>query len=91
MASDGRVLRLAVIFAGSFGLSSVIANWVVTLLEDRPIVLLDEWAADQDPAARRRFYELLLPQLRSLQDQLQLVAQTPTADRNAAPPPESTE
>jgi MFS family permease len=34
MASDERVLRLAVVFAGSFGLSIVIANWVVTLLED---------------------------------------------------------
>ena len=35
--------------------------------------------------------EKLLPQLRSLQDQLQLVAQTSTADRSAAPPPESNE
>lgn len=34
LARDGRMLRLAVLFSGSFGLSIVIANWVVTLLED---------------------------------------------------------
>ena len=33
LASDGRLRRLAVVFAASFGLSVVIANWVVTLLE----------------------------------------------------------
>lgn len=37
---------------------------VVALLEDRPILLLDEWAAEQDPPARRRFYEQQLPRLR---------------------------
>jgi putative ATP-binding cassette transporter len=35
---------------------------VVTLLEDRPIVVLDEWAADQDPGFRQWFYEVLLPE-----------------------------
>jgi nitrate/nitrite transporter NarK len=34
LIEDGRMLRLAVVFAGSFGLSVVIGNWVVTLLED---------------------------------------------------------
>ena len=34
------------------------------LLEDRPILLLDEWAADQDPEFRQFFYETLLPDLR---------------------------
>ena len=38
---------------------------VVTLLEDRPIIVFDEWAADQDPAFRRHFYEEVLPSLRS--------------------------
>ncbi len=33
LVRDRRLLRLAVVFAGSFGLSVVIANWVVTLLE----------------------------------------------------------
>jgi len=34
---------------------------VVAQLEDRPIMVLDEWAADQDPEFRRHFYEELLP------------------------------
>ncbi|RMH88387.1 multidrug ABC transporter permease/ATP-binding protein [Lysobacter pythonis] len=33
--------------------------------EQRPILLLDEWAADQDPAFRDFFYHHLLPELRS--------------------------
>jgi nitrate/nitrite transporter NarK len=33
LARDRQLLRLAVVFAASFGLSVVIANWVVTLLE----------------------------------------------------------
>ncbi|HEY0216963.1 MAG TPA: cyclic peptide export ABC transporter [Cellulomonas sp.] len=37
---------------------------VVAYLEDRPFYLFDEWAADQDPAFRRLFYEELLPELR---------------------------
>lgn len=38
---------------------------VVALLEDRPIYVLDEWAAHQDPYLRRYFYETLLPQMRA--------------------------
>lgn len=37
---------------------------VVTLLEDRPICVFDEWAADQDPEFRRYFYEELVPALK---------------------------
>jgi len=37
---------------------------LVALLEDRPILVLDEWAADQDPPFRQFFYETLLPQLK---------------------------
>jgi putative pyoverdin transport system ATP-binding/permease protein len=33
-------------------------------LEDRPIYLFDEWAADQDPVFRRVFYLQLLPELK---------------------------
>ncbi|MEV4886444.1 cyclic peptide export ABC transporter [Chitinophaga ginsengisegetis] len=33
-------------------------------LEDAPIYLFDEWAADQDPAYRNFFYRTLLPQMR---------------------------
>ena len=36
---------------------------IVALLEKRPILLLDEWAADQDPEYRRKFYFELLPAL----------------------------
>ena len=35
------------------------------LLEDRPVLLLDEWAADQDPEFRQFFYERFLPALRA--------------------------
>jgi putative ATP-binding cassette transporter len=37
---------------------------LVMLLEDRPVLVLDEWAADQDPAFRRFFYEDLLSRLK---------------------------
>ncbi|MGB5978791.1 MAG: cyclic peptide export ABC transporter [Cyclobacteriaceae bacterium] len=33
-------------------------------LEDRPIYLFDEWAADQDPEYRHFFYRTLLPEMR---------------------------
>ena len=36
---------------------------MVGLLEQRQILLLDEWAAEQDPEFRRRFYDELLPEL----------------------------
>jgi putative ATP-binding cassette transporter len=37
---------------------------VSSCLEDRPIYLFDEWAADQDPAFKRVFYMELLPELK---------------------------
>lgn len=37
----------------------------VALLEDRPIFVLDEWAAEQDPEFRRKFYVEILPQLKA--------------------------
>jgi putative pyoverdin transport system ATP-binding/permease protein len=33
-------------------------------LEDRPVYLFDEWAADQDPFFREIFYQQLLPELK---------------------------
>lgn len=36
----------------------------LALAEDRPVLLLDEWAADQDPATRERFYRQILPSLK---------------------------
>ncbi len=38
---------------------------VAALLERRPILLLDEWAADQDPNFRRVFYRDLLPKIQA--------------------------
>ena len=37
---------------------------VISLLEDKPILLLDEWAAEQDPPFRRKFYREILPWLK---------------------------
>ncbi|MFC7397212.1 cyclic peptide export ABC transporter [Chelatococcus sp. GCM10030263] len=34
-------------------------------LEDRPVLVFDEWAADQDPTFRRVFYTELLPALKA--------------------------
>jgi putative ATP-binding cassette transporter len=36
---------------------------IVSLLEKRPIVLLDEWTAEQDPEFRLKFYDELLPDM----------------------------
>ncbi|QTA93691.1 cyclic peptide export ABC transporter [Desulfonema magnum] len=38
---------------------------VIAVLEDRPVYLFDEWAADQDPDFRQYFYETLLPEFKS--------------------------
>ena len=37
---------------------------IITLLEDRPFLVFDEWAADQDPGFREYFYRDLLPHFR---------------------------
>ncbi len=37
---------------------------MVAELEDKPVMVLDEWAADQDPQFRKIFYETLLPDLK---------------------------
>jgi ABC-type siderophore export system fused ATPase/permease subunit len=38
---------------------------IVALLEQRPICVLDEWAVDQDPLFRRKFYKELIPLFRA--------------------------
>jgi putative ATP-binding cassette transporter len=38
---------------------------VSAYLEDRPVVVFDEWAADQDPEYKHVFYDKLLPELRA--------------------------
>lgn len=47
--SKGQSKRISMIFA---------------LLEDKPILVLDEWAADQDPHFRKFFYETLVPRFK---------------------------
>jgi putative ATP-binding cassette transporter len=47
--SKGQSKRMSLIFA---------------LLENRPVLVLDEWAADQDPHFRKYFYEVLIPKLK---------------------------
>ncbi|MBP7336111.1 cyclic peptide export ABC transporter, partial [Niveispirillum sp.] len=37
---------------------------IVAMMEHRPICVLDEWAADQDPYFRRKFYEEVLPKMK---------------------------
>jgi putative ATP-binding cassette transporter len=36
---------------------------IVSMLEKRPIYLLDEWTAEQDPEFRRKFYDEFLPEM----------------------------
>ena len=38
---------------------------ITAILEKKPLLVLDEWAADQDPVFRRKFYTEILPELRS--------------------------
>lgn len=37
---------------------------IAALLEHKPILVLDEWAADQDPHFRRKFYREVLPEIK---------------------------
>lgn len=39
--------------------------FIVSCLEDKPMVIFDEWAAEQDPESRYYFYNDLLPMLRN--------------------------
>jgi putative ATP-binding cassette transporter len=55
---DGRFTRLAL----SSGQKKRV-GLVVALLEDKPVLVLDEWTAEQDPPMRRRFYQDILPAL----------------------------
>jgi len=37
---------------------------IAALLEEKPILVMDEWAADQDPYFRRKFYTEIIPLLK---------------------------
>lgn len=38
--------------------------YVISCLDDKPFMLFDEWAAEQDPEFRQYFYTVLLPELK---------------------------
>lgn len=38
---------------------------LIAMLEDKPVYIFDEWAADQDPEFRHFFYDKILPDLQS--------------------------
>ncbi|WP_417813083.1 cyclic peptide export ABC transporter [Thalassospira alkalitolerans] len=38
---------------------------ITAILEHRPVMVLDEWAADQDPQFRKKFYYEILPQIKA--------------------------
>ena len=57
--ADGRVSNRALSTGQRKRLAMVLAQ-----LSDKPVLLLDEWAAEQDPEFRETFYDSLLPQLR---------------------------
>ncbi|MTH46462.1 multidrug ABC transporter permease/ATP-binding protein [Intestinirhabdus alba] len=59
--SDGRICNLQL----SKGQKKRVAL-LLALAEDRDIILLDEWAADQDPHFRREFYQVLLPLMQEM-------------------------
>ncbi len=40
--------------------------FIAAMLEDRPILVMDEFAADQDPQFRQYFYETLLPEIKAM-------------------------
>jgi putative ATP-binding cassette transporter len=60
VGKDGRVTNLKLSRGQRKRLALVNAT-----LEDRPILVLDEWAADQDPYFRALFYCQILPELRA--------------------------
>lgn len=41
------------------------AALLMALLDDRPILVFDEWAADQDPQYKEMFYKEIIPSLRA--------------------------
>ena len=58
---DGKILNLKL----SKGQKKRVAL-LLALAESRDIILLDEWAADQDPHFRREFYQVLLPLMQQM-------------------------
>lgn len=59
--TDGRFTTLSL----STGQKKRVAL-LVSILERRPVIILDEWASDQDPEFRKFFYETIVPELRAM-------------------------
>lgn len=59
--SNGRIVNLKL----SKGQKKRVAL-LLALAEERDIILLDEWAVDQDPHFRREFYQVLLPLMQEM-------------------------
>jgi putative ATP-binding cassette transporter len=38
---------------------------ITALLEEKPVIVLDEWAADQDPYFRKKFYTVIIPYIKN--------------------------
>jgi putative ATP-binding cassette transporter len=60
IAEDGKLSTLA-LSQGQRKRLALLVAW----LEDRPVYLFDEWAADQDPQFKEVFYKQLLPDLKA--------------------------
>ncbi|MDI1443019.1 cyclic peptide export ABC transporter [Polyangium sp. 6x1] len=58
---DGRALSTTALSLGQRKRLALL----MALLDDRPIYLFDEWAAEQDPTFRELFYTHFLPELRA--------------------------
>jgi len=62
--------RVTTLEAGRFGRRDLSAGQrkrlglIAAILEKKPILILDEWAADQDPHFRLKFYREILPELK---------------------------
>nr|WP_295863731.1 cyclic peptide export ABC transporter [uncultured Chitinophaga sp.] len=39
---------------------------IYVMLEDKDVIVLDEWAAEQDPVFRAYFYKIIIPELRQM-------------------------
>jgi putative pyoverdin transport system ATP-binding/permease protein len=61
LADDGKLSTTTALSTGQRKRLALLSAY----LDDRDIMIFDEWAADQDPEFRRIFYERLLPDLHS--------------------------
>jgi putative ATP-binding cassette transporter len=58
---DGKRFSTTNLSTGQRKRLALIAN----LMEEKPILVIDEWAADQDPYFRKKFYTVIIPLLKN--------------------------